>query len=71
MHGFTCGVDDLLIMESKDKDRKRLLEKCEEFGEDVHLKFVGVKDENIGMSMVYKILLSNKSFRCVLLAISN
>ncbi|PON58095.1 DNA-directed RNA pol I, largest subunit [Parasponia andersonii] len=44
MHGFTCGVDDLLLVESKDTERKRLLEKCEEIGEEVHRGFVGVKD---------------------------
>lgn len=49
MHGFTCGVDDLLLVESKDAERKRLLEKCEEIGEEVHRGFVGVKDgEKIG-----------------------
>ncbi|XP_062117647.1 DNA-directed RNA polymerase I subunit 1 [Humulus lupulus] len=44
MHGFTCGVDDLLLVESKDRERKSLLEKCEEIGEEVHCGFVGVKD---------------------------
>ena len=44
MHGFTCGVDDLLLVESKDRERKSLLEKCEEVGEEVHCGFVGVKD---------------------------
>ncbi|KAM6592751.1 hypothetical protein CsatA_000454 [Cannabis sativa] len=44
MHGFTCGVDDLLLVESKDRERKSLLEKCEEVGEEVHRGFVGVKD---------------------------
>ncbi|XP_024027231.1 DNA-directed RNA polymerase I subunit 1 [Morus notabilis] len=48
MHGFTCGVDDLLIVKSKDKERGRVLEKCEDIGEEVHREFVGVKDdENI------------------------
>lgn len=29
MHGFTCGVDDLLIMKDKDDQRKKQLEDCE------------------------------------------
>lgn len=49
MHGFTCGVDDLLIVKNKDKERERVLKKCEDIGEEVHREFVGVKDdENIG-----------------------
>ncbi|KAM0956900.1 hypothetical protein ACFX13_025730 [Malus domestica] len=30
MHGFTCGVDDLLVMPSKDTKMKEQLESCEE-----------------------------------------
>ncbi|CAK7342498.1 unnamed protein product [Dovyalis caffra] len=47
MHGFTCGVDDLLIMKTKDDERKKQLENCEKSGEPVHRKFIGIKDENI------------------------
>lgn len=51
MHGFTCGVDDLLLLESKDRERKRLLEKCEELGEEIHRGFVGVNEnEKIGVT---------------------
>ncbi|KAL5545582.1 hypothetical protein UlMin_005269 [Ulmus minor] len=44
-HGFTCGVDDLLLVECKDKERKKLLEKCNEIGEEVHRGFIKVKDD--------------------------
>lgn len=33
MHGFTCGVDDLLILKYRDIERKQELEKCQDFGE--------------------------------------
>ncbi|KAL5579959.1 hypothetical protein UlMin_012401 [Ulmus minor] len=39
-HGFTCGVDDLLLVESKDKEREKLLEKCNAIGEEVHCGFI-------------------------------
>ncbi|CAJ2654112.1 unnamed protein product [Trifolium pratense] len=48
MHGFTCGVDDLLITEGKDSERIAELESCEIIGDKVHREFIGVmKDANI------------------------
>lgn len=47
MHGFTCGVDDLLIMRNEDDARKKLLEMCERSGEIVHRNFIGIKDETV------------------------
>ncbi|KAJ3679103.1 hypothetical protein LUZ60_017114 [Juncus effusus] len=44
MHGFTCGVDDLLIDPDTDRKRKKILEKSEEKSEDVHARFTGMKD---------------------------
>lgn len=53
MHGFTCGVDDLLLLEIKDRERKKLLDKCDEIGEEVHCQFVKLKDDGkIGMFAV-------------------
>jgi hypothetical protein len=50
VHGFTCGVDDLLLMKEKDDERRKNLLDCAKVGEVVHLEFVndmgGVK---IGM----------------------
>lgn len=48
MHGFTCGVDDLLIDHHSDLERKKILEKCEEHSEDVHARFTGIKERNTG-----------------------
>lgn len=43
VHGFTCGVDDLLLMKEKDNEREEKLQDCAEVGEEVHLKFVNDK----------------------------
>ncbi|KAK6289691.1 hypothetical protein POUND7_001232 [Theobroma cacao] len=43
MHGFTCGVDDLLIMEDKDIERKKQLEDCEKKVTEAHYELFGVK----------------------------
>ncbi|XP_061372755.1 DNA-directed RNA polymerase I subunit 1 [Gastrolobium bilobum] len=44
MHGFTCGVDDLLLTKEKDGERMNQLESCEEIGDIVHREFIGVMD---------------------------
>ncbi|XP_058730735.1 DNA-directed RNA polymerase I subunit 1 [Vicia villosa] len=46
MHGFTCGVDDLLITEGKDSERINQLESCEEIGDIVHREFIGVMESD-------------------------
>lgn len=43
MHGFTCGVDDLLIVHRSDLRRKKKLAKSEQIGEQVNSQFVGAK----------------------------
>ncbi|KAB1222317.1 DNA-directed RNA polymerase I subunit rpa1 [Morella rubra] len=43
VHGFTCGVDDLLLTKKKDNEREKYLLDCEEVGEEVHLMFVNDK----------------------------
>lgn len=43
VHGFTCGVDDLLLMKEKDNEREEKLQDCANVGEEVHLKFVNDK----------------------------
>jgi DNA-directed RNA polymerase I subunit RPA1 len=49
MHGFTCGVDDLLITKGMDSERITQLESCEKIGDEVLRKFIDVmKDDNIG-----------------------
>uniref|UniRef100_A0A1D1Z0S6 DNA-directed RNA polymerase subunit n=1 Tax=Anthurium amnicola TaxID=1678845 RepID=A0A1D1Z0S6_9ARAE len=44
MHGFTCGVDDLLIDPRLDVERKRILENCEKRSKEVHCKFILAED---------------------------
>ncbi|KAK1313895.1 DNA-directed RNA polymerase II subunit RPB1 [Acorus calamus] len=44
MHGFTCGVDDLLVVEKLDMIRNKLLGESEKGSEEVHSKFVVTKD---------------------------
>lgn len=51
LHGFTCGVDDLLIDQHSDGKRKKILKKCEERSEDVHARFTGIKEKNTGSNI--------------------
>ncbi|XP_043692047.1 DNA-directed RNA polymerase I subunit 1 [Telopea speciosissima] len=46
MYGFTCGVDDLLILQHYDMRRSRELEESEKIGEEVHYQFIGCKDQD-------------------------
>ncbi|RDX97275.1 DNA-directed RNA polymerase I subunit 1, partial [Mucuna pruriens] len=46
VHGFTCGVDDLMITEGKDVERMNQLKNCEEIGDIVHREFIGVMDSD-------------------------
>ncbi|KAL1555302.1 DNA-directed RNA polymerase [Salvia divinorum] len=46
-HGFTCGLDDLIILPSYDIQRKEKLE-GEDVGEEVHCDFVKFKPGQIG-----------------------
>ncbi|GER49429.1 DNA-directed RNA polymerase [Striga asiatica] len=47
MNGFTCGVDDLVILPHYDLQRKEKLE-GEDVGEEVHCEFVNFKSGQIG-----------------------
>ncbi|KAG9134745.1 hypothetical protein Leryth_001057 [Lithospermum erythrorhizon] len=47
MHGFTCGVDDLIILPHYDIQRKEELE-GEDGGEEVHCEFVKYRPGQIG-----------------------
>ncbi|KAL3637268.1 hypothetical protein CASFOL_019567 [Castilleja foliolosa] len=46
-HGFTCGLDDLMILPDYDDQRKDKLE-GEDVGEEVHCEFVKFKPGQIG-----------------------
>lgn len=56
MHGFTCGVDDLLILKAQDNERKKQLESCEKSGELVHRNFIGIEDENLNIGVAFALL---------------
>lgn len=45
MHGFTCGVDDLLIVKEKDRERKNHLESSERIGKKIHLEALDLGDD--------------------------
>ncbi|KAF6158800.1 hypothetical protein GIB67_040314 [Kingdonia uniflora] len=47
MHGFTCGVDDLLIVPHLDIQMRRELQSCDVRGAKEHAKFVGCEDSSI------------------------
>ncbi|GAB2269507.1 hypothetical protein Dimus_004424 [Dionaea muscipula] len=47
IHGFTCGVDDLLLEREYDKRRNQLLKVSSNCGEDVHLQFIGQENEQL------------------------
>lgn len=47
IHGFTCGVDDLMILADHDKERKKKLD-GEDVGEEVHCDFFKFKPGTIG-----------------------
>ncbi|CAH2063804.1 unnamed protein product [Thlaspi arvense] len=42
IHGFTCGVDDLIILKDMDKERTKQLQECEQVGERVLRKTFGI-----------------------------
>ncbi|KAJ8492799.1 hypothetical protein OPV22_014520 [Ensete ventricosum] len=44
IHGFTCGVDDLLLNQKSDTERERILKKSEIQSGDVHMRFTRTKD---------------------------
>lgn len=44
MHGFTCGVDDLLITKEKDSKRKKHLEACAKVGQKIHREALAHED---------------------------
>ena len=68
MHGFTCGVDDLLIMKDKDIERKKQLEECEKKVTEAHYERFGVKvDTEIG-TVNFRTLLRISCFCCKLIS---
>jgi hypothetical protein len=48
MHGFTCGIGDLLLLSKGEKERRHKLRKADQLGDSVHARFAGVKDDDTG-----------------------
>ncbi|KAL6873364.1 hypothetical protein ACP4OV_013446 [Aristida adscensionis] len=46
LHGFTCGVDDLLPSQESDKQRGEILRTSEQSSEQVHRKFTRTEDDH-------------------------
>ncbi|CAA3024854.1 DNA-directed RNA polymerase I subunit 1 [Olea europaea subsp. europaea] len=63
IHGFTCGVDDLIILPNYDMERKEKLE-GDDVGEEVHCDFVKFKRGQIGPEElqleIEKVICSNR-----------
>lgn len=49
MHGFTCGIKDLLLVQPYEEQRKKLLDACLDSGKEVHQQFIGREKEHLGM----------------------
>lgn len=61
IHGFTCGVDDLIILKDMDEERTKQLQECEQAGEKVLRKTFGIDaDAQIGMYIL------RQSMYCIL-----
>nr|CAB3468405.1 unnamed protein product [Digitaria exilis] len=43
LHGHTCGVDDLLLCQKADEARRKIIDRSEELGEEVHMIFTKPK----------------------------
>ncbi|XP_021986046.1 DNA-directed RNA polymerase I subunit 1-like [Helianthus annuus] len=53
-HGFTCGLDDLMVAPDCDKEMRMELE-GEDVGEKVHRKVVNLENQKIGTNLSTKI----------------
>ncbi|CAM6104025.1 unnamed protein product [Calypogeia fissa] len=51
MHGFTCGIGDLLLVPKGEKDRRHKLRKADKLGDTVHARFAGAKDDETDLDM--------------------
>ncbi|PVH47541.1 hypothetical protein PAHAL_4G083800 [Panicum hallii] len=69
LHGFTCGIDDLLLRQQSNKTRMEILAESEKCSEIVHKKFTqrteeGLEDPILRME-VEKVIRSNGEFATV------
>jgi len=71
LHGFTCGIDDLLLSQQSNETRRKTLAESEESGTNVHMEFTQktkVDLEDLALEMkVEKVVRSNGEFATVTL----
>jgi hypothetical protein len=48
-HGFTCGVDDLILHQESDVNRKKILESSEKENEEIHRWFTRTEGDLEGL----------------------
>lgn len=53
VHGFTCGVNDLLVVKSADKERASKLTRSENIGKIVYSQFLGRDYGDLGQLIHY------------------
>jgi hypothetical protein len=53
MHGFTCGIGDLLLVPKAEKQRRHKLHKTEKLGDGINAQYVGI-NENAGTKVIDK-----------------
>jgi len=69
-HGFTCGVDDLIILKDMDEERTKQLQECENVGERVLRKTFGIDvDVQIGMYILLESMYCINVFRLATMVI--
>lgn len=52
VHGFTCGIADLLLVPDAERDRRHKLRKADKLGDSVHARFAGAKEDETGLNLV-------------------
>ncbi|KMT20750.1 hypothetical protein BVRB_1g007210 isoform B [Beta vulgaris subsp. vulgaris] len=68
MHGFTCGIKDLLLVQPYEEQRKKLLDACLDSGKEVHQQFIGREKEHLGMLYFFIVKLLSSFTRQVYVA---
>lgn len=56
MHGFTCGIGDLLLVPKAEKERRHKLRKADKLGDSVHAKFIGDPETQAGCAIFLQCL---------------
>lgn len=51
MHGFTCGIGDLLLVPKAEKQRRHKLHKTEKLGDGINAQYVGINENAVDVDM--------------------